>query len=121
MTALDTKIIPKVFNLVAKYGKVVTFNSRSGYTYDETEGTATSTITSYSKKVTPPDKYDVRYVDGDLIRVGDSRIFLPAQGLEFTPARGESVIVDSESWTIIKANPIYSGDLVCLWELQLRG
>ncbi len=70
--------------------------------------------------VTPPAPYASKFIDGDTIRAGDAQVFLAAQGLAFTPAPLQRVTIDGDVWTVVSANAIYSGDLVCAWEVGLR-
>jgi hypothetical protein len=122
VTRLDDKLVPKAYELIEKFGKVVSFISgppASGY--DPTTGkNATFTADTYSVKVTPPQEYEQKYIDGDLIQVGDVQIFLAAQNLTFTPKNGMDVTIDSENWKIVSFGKIYTGEQVALYEFQLR-
>ena len=121
VTALDTKLRPKTVELIEKYGKSVTWTVTSGGTYVPATGsTSGATSTPYTVKVTPPEPYTSKFIDGDTIRVGDALIYLAAQDLAFTPAENQHVTVDGVVWVVVRVNAIYSGDLVCLWEAGLR-
>lgn len=120
-TSLDTKLRPKVLAVIAQYGKAVSFAVDSGGTHSASTGTVSGTsTTTYSVTVTPPAPYASKFIDGDTIRDGDALIYLAAQDLAFTPAAGQRVTIDSAVWTVTRANAIYSGELVCAWEVGLR-
>ena len=120
-TILDKRLIPRVKVIVDKYGKTVTFRTYPAETYDAASGSTTEGVkTDYSRKVTPPQNYESKYIDGEIIQEGDCQIFVPTKDLGFTPAKGMKVIFDSEVWKIIGLKPIYTGDDIALYELQLR-
>lgn len=121
MTILDTKLIAEVYNIAQTYGKTVVFQEVGSSVYDPTTGKTTdSSITNHSVKVTPPSPYSHRLVDGDLIQVRDVQIILPSKNLTFTPTQGMQVTIDSEAFDILEINPLYSGDSICAYDLQLR-
>lgn len=122
-TTLDSRLVPTTLRLVKRLGKQATFDTYATETYDPTTGSMTrSGLTRHVVKVTPPSEYEDQFVDGDLIREQDVRIFLPGKDLTFQPQRGGIVTLDLEgtSWKIVAVHPIYSGEQVVLWELQLR-
>lgn len=122
MTELDDEFIPLALEMCEEDGKEVTFQVLVGESYDPTATPkyTLGSVSNVSLYVTPPEGYEDRLIDGDLIRAGDKRIYLPASGLTFAPKTGQRVTIDSVNWTIIKAETIYSGGSVCLWELRLR-
>ena len=120
-TELDTELLEDVFEIIAEVGKTVTFWVYPGETYSPATGTSTpGDATQYPLKVIPPYSIDLKYVDGDLIKAGDMLSGVPAKDIEFTPAKGMSVTVGSDIWTIIQVSPIYSGEWICLYLFQLR-
>lgn len=118
-TTLDIRMIPRVLAIIAKYGKSATFSASTG-TYNPASGNVANTATTYSKKIIPPYAYENKYVDGDIIKQGDMRSGVAASGLEFTPTPGMSVEIDSATWKIIAVSPVYTGELIAMYELQLR-
>jgi hypothetical protein len=118
---LDDRLVPKVLEIVQKYGKIVGFVVPTSQTYDPATGTNTvTTPVTYNKKVTPPQNYSSRLIDGQNILAGDCQIFLPASGLTFAPVAGMKVTIASQTWAIVNAGPIYTGESIALYELQLR-
>lgn len=120
-TALDLRLVPKVLSIIDRYGTTVTFKEPVGQVNDPKTGTVTvASVTSHSAKVTPPAPYDVRMVDGDLIRRDDCKVILAAQGLAWVPTLTWSVQIGSETWTIVAVSPLRTGDDVAAYEIQLR-
>lgn len=116
-TVLDTKILPKVLAILEKYGRTVTVVIKAR-TKDWSTGIVSTTTATHTVKCSPPEPFNQRYVDGDLIRVGDMETLFAAQDLPFTPALNMRI---DDKWTAIRVDPIYSGDLVAAWKVQLRG
>jgi hypothetical protein len=120
-TELDTEFLEDVYEIIDEFGKVVTFWVYGSAVYDPTTGKEISgDATQYNLKVIPPYSIELRYVDGDLIKAGDMLSGVPAKDIEFTPAKGIKVTVDSYIWTIVRVQPIYSGEWICLYLFQLR-
>jgi hypothetical protein len=123
LTTLDTKLIPKIFNLVERLGKNVTFETGESEPVDydpDTGHTTYDTPDSYTRKVTPPEAYENYFIDDDLIKAGDTRVYLPAKDLTFTPELEMKVTIDSIDWVVVNIETIYTGGSVALYELQLR-
>jgi len=121
-TPLDAKIIPRVKSIVAVHGKSVIFVEDGKKSYDVTSGSVQEAGPKrYTAKVTPPEMYEARLIDGVKIQIDDCKIGLPSQDLEFVPKIGMTVIVDSEEWKVMRVGSIFSGDLVALYyPIQLR-
>lgn len=120
-TSLDTKLRRIALSTIKKYGLTASFAVKSGGTYSPTSGSVSGESTAtYSVKVTPPEPYETKYQDGDLIRAGDARIYIADQGLAFVPAVGQRVTIDGDTFVSVSVNAIRSGELVCLWEVALR-
>lgn len=122
-TPLDDKLVPKALEIVNKFGINATFavgliepDDYNPETGETTPDTPTNTI----RKVTPPEKYDRYLIDGDLIKFGDCRVYLPASGLTFDPVNGMKVTIGTSLWKIVKVEYVYSGEEIALYELQLR-
>jgi len=120
-TELDIELIDDVYDLINELGKTVTFWVYGSETYDPTTGKqSTGDATQYNKKVIPPYEVELKYVDGDFIRIGDMISGVPAKDIQFTPERGIKVTIDSAVWEIKRVSPIYSGERICLYLFQLR-
>ena len=121
-TALDRKFVPKVLSMIEKYGKTVEIKIYTDAVYAPTTGETTlGAYTRYVKKIIPPYPYEQKYVDGDIIKQGDLQTGIAGSGLGFTPEPGlTKITIDSLIWSIVNMQPIYSGEQIALFLLQLR-
>jgi len=119
MTVLDDTLVPKIKDTIAKYGKKVIFTVDTN-TFDPATGLTTTTSKTYTEFVTPPQSFDIRYVNNDLIRKEDLLISLAAKSLKFTPAVGMKITIDSKIYRTVALEKVYTGDLVGMYNIQLR-
>jgi len=122
MTVLDDKIVPKVEEILDKYGKDLTVRDPGSDSYDPDTGLTTpGTPTDHVIKASPPWPYDYKLVDGQVIRPSDSWILMAKSGLPFTePKVGWEIFVDSEEWTVVDTDTIWSGEQIAAYTCQLR-
>ena len=121
MTALDTTLVPAALDLSDRLGKSVTFFTVGLSTYDVATGLGSEIVpTSHVRKISPPQPYSTRYIDRDLIQVGDMKCLVAASGLPFTIEKGMTVKIDDAVWKIMMCDALYSGDSIAAFELQLR-
>lgn len=120
MTELDDELLPEVLALIEELGKAVSVTVTSGGTPNVTAGTIDgATSTDYTVKATPPYPVKQAWSMRDVTTEAESACLLAGSGLPFTPAPGQTVTIDSVKWSVVSASPIYSGELVCAWELGL--
>lgn len=120
-TALDTTLIPKIKSIIDTYGKTVTIAVPGLTHYDADSGSVIEAGTvTHTVKVTPPENYNSRWIDGDLILEGDCQISLAASGLTFTPENGHVFTIDSQKWKVVRVQTEYTGDDIGLYVMQLR-
>lgn len=60
-----------------------------------------------------------RYGEG-LVQTGDMEAMIPAAGLTFDPAAGDSLTVGGVAYVVIAARPTYEGSTPVLWQLLVR-
>lgn len=120
MTELDDELVPEIKEIIDELGKSMTFAVPSSESYDPTTGEVTRTTDPFEVVCSPPIDYEDRYIDGDLIKEGDVQIFIPTAELLFTPTLGMGVTIDAIEWTIINLRPIYTGELIGVYETRLR-
>jgi hypothetical protein len=101
---VDKKLVPAAYRIIQAKGIDATFHAAQDYT----------------RKIVTQPEFDTRMIDGDTIEKGDIRVHLAAQGLQFVPKAGMMATYDSRKWLIAGEYPIYSGEQVCIFELQLR-
>jgi hypothetical protein len=119
--ALDTEFALVATELVAEFPADATFTVLGERVYDpDTSQVYEGAMSTVSTTVSVPQPYSDTYVDGDIIRRGDTRTFLPSTGATFTPIKGQAVEVSGRMWTIVQVNPLPTGDDFAGWELHLR-
>ena len=88
---------------------------------DPTTGDVTETVgAGVSTTVTPPIPFLTEGMQAsDTIRVDDLRTFLQYTAVN-SPGVGDRVTLNSINYNIISVSPVYAGDDIVLFELQLR-
>lgn len=120
MTRLDDTLVPKTKEILDDLGKSMDLSVKDDGTFNP-DGSVTGQVESTQTVLaSPPLGYASRLIDGDVIREGDVQVLLAAQGLTLTPAEKMKVAFDGETWTAVRVKKVYSGDLIALWDLQLR-
>ncbi len=64
--------------------------------------------------------YEQRYIDGQTIRTGDQRVFMPAEGLTAPPEVEGLVLRGTEVWKVIAVKPLNPNGQAIMYELQVR-
>lgn len=118
---LDARFRSLARKMTGKYGKAITLRKTES-TYDPATGQTTETTTDYAVKTEPPQPYEQRYIDGQLIQTGDMRLLVAATdpGLTDTPDLEWKALMDGDTWQIVTIRPIWSGEQVAAYELQTR-
>jgi len=79
--------------------------------------------TEINVKSTPPEEYQISEIDGTNILLGDLIATVGAYELaNFAKEQLEraTYISDSANFAIVKVKPVYSGDKIAIFELQMR-
>lgn len=120
-TALDKELRPAVLEIINEVGRNMDFSFPLAKSYDPVTGAGSESICkTLTAKASPPIDFEQRYVNDDSVKRGDTKIFIAAKGLSFTPVRDMTVKFDSISFKAIAVLPIYSGEQVAAYEIQLR-
>ena len=107
-------------DLVTRFGKNATLR-RYTSTYDVATGRNVNTSADTAVIITPPEPVNDRWINNGTAKFGDAMCSLAAQGLSIRPdPTRDKVVFDGEEWTVIAASPVYSGELIALYNLQLR-
>lgn len=61
-----------------------------------------------------------REIDGELIRVGDRRVLIAAQGLAAAPSTGNLIRDGSTTYKVVKVDTLQPGDTTVLYKVQVR-
>lgn len=127
-TVFDTKFRALATKLVTKFG--ITNGTYTKITHgtmnDDTNKVEGGSVTANVIPMSPPIRYNQTDVDGTLIRSDDYLIYIPAP--DFEDAFGASaeietvdfIEVDSRKLRIINTDPIYSGEQIAVYKLQVR-
>ncbi len=119
----DIKFRALAKRLIGDNGKLVQFNNNVA-TYDpETDLTTFGADDFKSVKISPPARYTEDQITGEIVQQGDLRALVARTDLEdagFEIAKQMDVVIDSETWKIESFSPIYSGELIAAYVLQLR-
>lgn len=116
MNALDV-IVPKIAALLAKVGRSIDYLSTPLSSYDVASGKVlTGDHTATPVVSTPPLQFSKRY-DGDTIKRDDLAVFIQPT---LTPAVGNRLRIDSQTYNIVNVMPLYTGTLIAAFKLQLR-
>jgi hypothetical protein len=116
---LDGVMVPLAKNLIADFGGPVPYTQVTE-TFDISTGKTTKTEVVSSQSVTPPEPYKTGRIDGDVIRMGDMKTLIADSGLGFVPSMGDNLLYSGVEWQIVAVDPVYSGQLTAMYELQLR-
>lgn len=131
MTALDTLLRKKAYDVIQLYGKEMTFYGNASTTAHGTYNPATGiyesvpTPLSYTYKASPPVDYNRAWRAGDTVQEGDVLITLPALNLNSTFENdqlrvGMKVKIDDATFVTERLEKIYSGEEITAYNLQLR-
>ncbi len=102
--------------LIEKYGVAAEFVSSTA-TYDPTTGSMVGgTVTTMTTKVSPPEQYAERLIDGDVIRSGDMNCLVAG----LIPVNGMKATTCGYTFSIVSFNPLISGGGVVCYGIQLR-
>lgn len=116
---LDTKMRAVAETLIERFGKVVSWTSYSD-SPDPTTGQVDRTATQHTPTISPPVGPNQNYVPGQVIEQGEFDVMLAATAITFTPKVGDEVEIDSLTYTVVKADSIYSGTLVAAYKCTVR-
>ncbi len=117
-TPLDTRLVPRVYALIERVGRNITFHTVS-YTYNPatSTGAEANDVQDRTRKATPPFPAVDAYVPNDTTTTDRLAFYIAAQGLAFTPVKGMRVVIDTRTYTVLSIEPIRTGDLIALWQI----
>jgi len=118
--SVGTDLQTATSSILTDLGLSATYNSIAKVG-DPTTGDVTETVgAAVSTTVTPPAPYLTEGMQAsDTIRINDIRTFLQYTAVN-SPGVGDRVTLNSIDYNIISVSPVYAGDDIVLFELQLR-
>lgn len=124
MTELDAELGPLAVEVIDEYGKAVEYWLVEGTGYNTGTGQAGGAETPVpGVKVAPPEDYAARTVAGSagLIERGDKKLTTAALYFPEAPTNGDKCRFDGTTYYVQDVQTVYSGELPCLYILQVRG
>jgi hypothetical protein len=119
MTALDTRARATALRLLQKYGKPVTLTQVTEGTYNPATGELSGGGTTIEIPYALIEDFNGKdYISG-LIEIGDRKLMTPAQGYA-EPELNDRFTVDSDSYTVIAVETIWSGEQAAAYISQIR-
>lgn len=121
-TSLDNTLLSEVLTILQEYGATATWERKStGSAFDPVAGAYTGTATnqSWTVKVLPPGNYVKYWSNGEPVVASKLQSGVAGKDLAFTPANGDFITIGVSSFIVTKVYPIFSGDQVCLWVVDL--
>lgn len=120
MTSLDDDLLPAVLELLDELGKNMTVKIKQDGDYDVLEGEVVRPDDlEYTVKGLPPGEYRDYFGPNSLIKSTDLQTGFAGQDLAFEPVNEMAVAFDGKEFSVNVVQPIYSGESVCLWLLNL--
>ncbi len=106
--------------LIRDFGKSVTL-LRVTRAYDPATGKTADTVEEFAAKVSPPERFREALIDGTLVKAGDLRAHLPAEGLDLVPEPArDRILIDGKPWSLLRVDPVVSGEQTAFYTLHLR-
>lgn len=120
MAALDTLLRSISEDLIAQLGTTATLHT-STRSFSVATGQVTVSDVNTTVQCTPPFPYEKERIDGTIVQSGDAETLIAAKTLATAPvAEKDELTFAGIRWKVIAVNPVYSGDEVAVYVLQLR-
>ncbi len=120
MGVLDGPMAKVANTLVGTFGRAATFKDYPEPTYRVPTGTAITTPTDISCKVSVQEFHDSQ-IDGTLIKRGDRLFIVARSDLGVEPAANrDEIVVDGKTWSIVGVKGLSSGEQEAAYELHVR-
>ena len=116
---LDAVMVPLAKNLISDFGATVTY-TQTTETFDPGTGKTSVTEVASSVIITPPEPYKTGRINETTIQTGDMMSSIAAAGISFVPVIGDKVLFAGAEWQLVGIDPVYSGELPAMYNLQLR-
>jgi len=123
MTELDAELGPLAVEIINEYGKSVEYWIVSGVGYNtETGETGGTEVSVPGVKIAPPEDYGASSIanSGGLIEAADKKLTTAALYFTEAPTNADKIAFDGAVYVVQDVKTIYSGELPCLYILQVR-
>lgn len=106
--------------LITKYGVSATIRRVTKGDYNAATGSRSeATVLEYPCKAIV-EEYELKEVDGSIIKLEDRKIIVAAQGLAIRPDSGDMVVMSATTLQIVKNWPTSPGGVDIIHTLQVR-
>lgn len=126
-TALDTRFRALADRMINAYGASAVLVRRVDTFSEVTNMPTPGTPANYSIKISPPVSPGIKEVDGERVLQSDWFFTTPAANSSGTDIAGlppntdtDTITFGSESYRIVAFSPVYSGDLIAAYRIQMR-
>lgn len=121
MTELDLEIPGLAADLIAEYGKDVGYSRRAPGTYNTANSSATPTGEPVTVKAIVEPYKGQRLLAG-LVEASDLKVTIAADSFAVgaVPSPQDIITIDGNNFTVINVMPTYSGELIAIYEFQVR-
>ena len=119
MTQLDKTAIAKAYELINKFGKVLTYKSESEGVFDPSTGDFVESVTTQSFKgfITKPKTGEIT---SGMATIEDNIILVASKSLDIEPKANDIITINAKDITIKSINSVYSGEEICLYKLVCK-
>lgn len=124
MTELDAELIPLTLEVIEEFGKEFDYTLTGQSSYDPATQTNTpDKVELPAIKMAPPEDVGGYSVANGLAERGDKKLYVPAayfNDIGKKPTPEDFATFDGAAWTVKNVKTYFSGELPCLYELQVR-
>ena len=120
MTELDLEIPGLAAEVIAEFGKVVSYTVKGPSDYDPSTGAVAGAEAPLSvAAIVEPDKGQAARMG--LVEGADRKLTIAAESFpNGKPSTGDIVNIDGNDYTVVLVKPTYSGELIAIYEVWVR-
>lgn len=119
MTALDRPLRSVSSNLIRRFGTSIVLKQRAAGVVDTSTDSVAVASTDLPVRAVVSD-YESNEFD-DLVKSGDKKVLVAAADITGQPTTEWTARIASRWGKIVRVRPVYSGDLVAIYEIAVRG
>jgi hypothetical protein len=123
-TKFDNKFSALAIRLINKFGTTQSYSGSRGGTLDADMNVVPGETIDTTIKMSPLVDFDQESIDNTTVLSGDAKVYIA--GLDWSgissedPKVGDIITYEGRAYSVEKPNPLWSGNLVSAWELQIR-
>lgn len=120
MTELDGELPEVAEEIIAEFGKTIQFGQVGEGAYDTATSTYTPVIADPADIKAIVEPYRGQRMLAGLVEAGDMKLTIAARSLPDGATTEDVAVIDDVFFKVVNVLPTYSGDLVAIYELQVR-